>query len=88
MDYRLVVQYWLQRTIAAKLSKDKPQELHQSDSTPTLLPAQSKRQPEPTAMIDREATSDAIRLRSCLEPINLILDVPGWLRVSIRSCEG
>jgi hypothetical protein len=35
-----VVQYWLERTLAAKLSKDKPVKSDMPDNTPKLLPAQ------------------------------------------------
>jgi hypothetical protein len=37
----------------------------------------SKRQPEPSAMIDGEAIGDAIRLSSGPVPISLILDLSG-----------
>ncbi len=40
IDYDFVVQYWLERTLAAKLDKDKPRKLDAPGSTPKLSPAQ------------------------------------------------
>ena len=39
IDHRLVVQYWLEHTLAAKLSEDKPIKPEALDNAPTLLPA-------------------------------------------------
>jgi hypothetical protein len=40
IDCRAVVQYWLERRLATKLSKDEPAKSEALVNTPTLLPAQ------------------------------------------------
>ncbi len=40
IDYRIVVQYWLEHTRAAKFSTDKPRESGASNNILNILPAQ------------------------------------------------